>query len=111
MRLIDLTLAILDLTAALDSGEFDDYTVEEARDDISRKAVFNHLERRGFRSMVGRRDDVKRDLEEQWEALRNAYGGDEDRKWGVRNRGLCLLIAWTNEVIQQRALREPEKGI
>lgn len=109
MRLIDLTLTILDLTAALDSGDFDDYTVEEAREDISRKAVFHHLERRGFRSMVGLRGDVKRDLEEQWDGFRNAYGGDEDRKWGIRNRGMCLLIAWTNEVVHQRALTESEK--
>jgi hypothetical protein len=31
----------------------------------------------------------------------NAYSGDERKKWGVENSGLCLLLAWTNEIIQQ----------
>ena len=26
---------------------------------------------------------------------------DAQRKWGVENRGLCLLIAMTNEIVQQ----------
>ena len=29
------------------------------------------------------------------------YAGNERRKWGVGNRGLCLLIAWTAELIQR----------
>jgi hypothetical protein len=29
------------------------------------------------------------------------YAGNERRKWGIENLGLCLLLAWTNEIIQQ----------
>jgi len=28
------------------------------------------------------------------------YAGDERRKWGIQNSGICLLLAWTNEIIQ-----------
>ena len=31
----------------------------------------------------------------------DAYAGEERRKWGVQNQGLCLALAWTNEIIQQ----------
>jgi hypothetical protein len=30
-----------------------------------------------------------------------AYGGKEYRKWGVKHRGLCLLIGWTTEILQR----------
>ena len=29
-----------------------------------------------------------------------AYAGNEDRKWGVKNDGLCLLLAFINEPLQ-----------
>jgi len=29
------------------------------------------------------------------------YAGNERRKWGIENLGLCLLLAWTNKIIQQ----------
>ena len=30
------------------------------------------------------------------------YNGREHRKLGVENNGICLLIAWVNELVQQR---------
>ncbi|QDE27997.1 hypothetical protein FIV45_12300 [Paremcibacter congregatus] len=29
------------------------------------------------------------------------YAGQHRRKWGVENNGLCLLLVWTNEIIQR----------
>lgn len=103
MRLINLTLTIMDLNAAVDSGVLDDYTMEQAREDIKRKRVFPELRRRGYRSMIGTDEDLEDALHSEWERIAGAYAGDEGRKWGVQNKGLCLLIAWTNELIQLRA--------
>ena len=33
--------------------------------------------------------------------LLEAYGGDERKKWGLQNNGICLLLGWVNELIQQ----------
>lgn len=33
--------------------------------------------------------------------FRDCHSGNEMRKWGIENSGLCLLLAWTNEMIQQ----------
>ena len=40
---------------------------------------------------------------EQMYQIFGGYAGNERRKWGVENLGLCLLLAWTNEIIQQGA--------
>jgi hypothetical protein len=34
-------------------------------------------------------------------SIYGGYAGQERRKWGVENKGLCLLVAWTMEIIQQ----------
>jgi hypothetical protein len=31
------------------------------------------------------------------------YRGLERRKWGISHNGICLLIAWVNELVQQHA--------
>lgn len=30
----------------------------------------------------------------------NAHAGNERRKWGITNNGLCLLVSWTAELIR-----------
>ena len=35
------------------------------------------------------------------QSIYGGYAGQERRKWGVENKGLCLLIAWTTEIIQR----------
>ena len=35
-------------------------------------------------------------------ALYRGYEGEERRKWGVERNGLCLLIAWVGEIVQQK---------
>ena len=37
------------------------------------------------------------------QAIQDAYGGQGRRKWGVENRGLCLLVAWTAQILQDGA--------
>ena len=32
-----------------------------------------------------------------------AQRGNERRKWGIENSGLCLLVAWANEIMQREA--------
>lgn len=32
-----------------------------------------------------------------------AQRGNERSKWGIENSGLCLLVAWANEIMQREA--------
>ncbi len=103
MQLVRLTTMILNLNAALDSGKYDDISLAEVKTHIERDDIVPWLRERV--------PDVdiswwsEEDIREYGEVLLSIHGGhagDERKKWGVQNKGLCLLLAWTNELVQQR---------
>lgn len=104
MRLSQLSYFVFEVNAALDTGKYDHLTIEDVEERIKNMEVVPWL-----RSTMG--DDVDLSLfdgpagNELHEGLFDIYGGykgQESRKWGVRQRGLCLLVAWTVELIQQK---------
>jgi hypothetical protein len=94
---------IQELNAAIDTAKYQGIPIDEVKGHIERGDLAQWLIKR-----VG--DDIHLDLDEaarsDWneklESIRVAYAGNERRKWGVENSGLCLLIAWTTEILQQR---------
>lgn len=40
------------------------------------------------------RDHIYDQLESYW----GGYAGDERRKWGITQNGLCILISWSAQV-------------
>ncbi len=108
IRLTSLTHLLLEINAAADTGQYDHITVKDVHGAIKRGQVLRFL-----------KDSCKTDIDlsllldskdpefERWyeRSLQDIYGGyagNERRKWGVENRGMNLLIAWTTEIIQQR---------
>ncbi len=105
-----LTLLILEINHVIDTGKYDNITPDEIVDHLEKGTIFNFLKQR-----IG--DDM--DLSwftnstplykgfmdyylENMEGFATGYGTSGGRrKWGVKNKGLCLLLAWTNELIQQ----------
>lgn len=107
-KLTVLTSLILEYNQLLDTGEFNDISIDEVHEAIEQKNIIPWLANR----TVGNSDfsiytdtDVYSEyLDFYYEQMSNIYGGyagQEGRKWGVENLGLCVLIAWTNEIIQQ----------
>jgi hypothetical protein len=108
MKLIALTLLILEINHLIDLGKYDIITIEEIYKAINDGTILRYLKEK-----VGNDIDLSIHLNsktfndfESWyvehlQSLYDAYSGDENRKWGVQNKGLCLLLAWTNEIIQQ----------
>jgi len=45
-------------------------------------------------------------MNEKLNEILGGYQGKEPRKWGIENNGLCLLLAWTNELIQRRLWKD-----
>lgn len=103
-----LTLLILQLNKLIDTGKYDNITIEEIHNYINDGTILVFLRRRS-------QDDIDLSIHldtnlygdfqifyvKQLQSIFDAYSGDEKRKWGVQNKGLCLLLAWTNEIIQQ----------
>jgi hypothetical protein len=42
----------------------------------------------------------KQEIDELFHDFSIAHEGNERRKWGIENNGLCLLVSWTAEIIR-----------
>ena len=103
-----LTLLISTFNSLVDSGKYNYINIEEIHTQIKNKNIIKYLKDKTEAdfSIFGEDGPYSDNLEryhEQMLMIYNGYAGDERRKWGVENSGLCLLIAWTNEIIQQGA--------
>ena len=102
------TLLIMEINHLIDTGEFNDISIDEVYREIKNKNVIHFLRERtkgssdfSMYSERGPYYEFIKFYHEQMLALYHGYGGDHDRKWGVENLGLCLLLGWTNELVQQ----------
>lgn len=112
-----LTLLILSLNALLDTGRYNSITIDEVEDRIRDGSILRFLRDRAGKEidlslqLSTPNDSFERFYVSYLQNILDCYGGNENRKWGVQNLGLCLLIAWTNEILQQGSDWRPEPDI
>jgi hypothetical protein len=117
VKFTPVTLLIQEIAALIDTGLYDGISVQVVRDHIKQGDVLRFLGNLGgtdvdFSVLLSNTyGDFEAWYEEQLQAICAGYGGDEKRKWGIENRGLCLLLAWTAEMIQlaTRSLEMPRR--
>jgi len=107
VMLAALTQLILGLNHLIDSRKYDDITIDEVYGWIETKSILPSLKTRAMGdidlSLFGKEGPYSHFASfyhDQMERLAGGYAGDHGRKWGVENLGLCLLLAWSNELIQ-----------
>jgi len=107
MRLTNLTYIIIELNAALDAGKYDDIPMREASRHIEAGDIVPWLQSTvpdaDLSALAG---DPASEYQSALADICGGCAGNERRKWGVERRALCLLIAWTNELIQQRRWKD-----
>lgn len=105
-----LTLLILEINHVIDTGKYDNITPNEIVAHLKDKSIFTFLKQRigdniqltWFTNSEPLYKGFMDYYLEKMEGFAIVYGTDEGRrKWGIVNRGLCLLLAWINELIQQ----------
>ena len=109
VNLTYLTLLILQYNKLIDSGKYDEITISEVHKHIESGTVLRFVKEQAGSDVDLSLHLSARATDQSFEeyygrylrAMFYAYAGDERRKWGVEKRGLCLLVAWTNEIIQQ----------
>lgn len=108
MKVSALTLLILHLNSLIDSGRYDFITIDDVHQAIERKRLLRFIKERAGSDIdlschldTTIWGDFEQFYEERMNCIYGGYAGDERRKWGVSNLGLCLVLAWTNEIIQQ----------
>ena len=106
VKLTAMTLLILELNSLIDSRRYDDITIKEVCEWVRNKSVIPSLAKRleghidlSMYGVDGPYQNFAEFYHEQLKLIYDAYGAG--RKWGVENFGLCLLLAWTNQLIQQ----------
>ena len=104
MKLNDLTYLILEFNSLIDRDLHENISMDEVKSRIEQGSLFDWL-REQFKGEI---DLSLYDPEKTGEItgklndILGGYAGSERRKWGVENNGICLLLAWTNELIQRR---------
>ena len=109
VKLNYLTLLILEYNSLIDSGKYDDITISDVHRHIKAGTVLQFIEEQAgedvnvsLHTSASARDQSFEEYYARYlKSIYDAYAGNERRKWGIQNRGLCLLVAWTNEIIQQ----------
>lgn len=102
MKVASLTLLIMQINAAIDSGKHQTISVSDVHKAIERGSLLKFLKVSIGQDLYSSvYDGFEEDYEEAITQIYHGYAGDERRKWGVQNQGLCLVVAWTNEIIQQ----------
>jgi hypothetical protein len=111
------TFLVQELTMLLDSGRHDDISVANAVQHIRQQDVLTWLPSlapgRVDLSLFGSKGPYVSDgvaWTEGLLALLDEKGGDIRRKWGIEKRGLCLLLAWTFELLRYEVDRITEEA-
>ena len=104
MNIIDLSYFILQLNHLIDADLHRSVTFEEAKKHIKHGDLFEWLDKRfdgeidiKHLSQSGAAQKITLELQN----LLGGYDGSERRKWRLKNNGICLILGWTNELIQQ----------
>ncbi len=108
LKLGYLTQLLLNLHAAIDTGKYNHISIDDVHKEIENGNILRYVKKEAGEDvdlslLLDRSNDL--DFEHHYvrhlQSTFNAYAGDECRKWGIENSGLCLLAAWTVEIIQK----------
>jgi hypothetical protein len=108
IKLNYLTLLILEINALIDTGKYNNINIEIVKQKIYDENLIDYLAEIthedsdfSFHLAKGIYGQYKEIFNKEIKDICMAYGGSERRKWGIENSGLCLIVAWTNEIIQR----------
>ena len=101
MRTIVLTYLGFQLNTALSTCKYDHISIESIKSQIRTNSIFDYLvEHIADLQLSLLTEDEKTELLEEWGDFVDCI--EEKRKMGIENRGLCLLLAYIFQGIQDR---------
>lgn len=118
MKLNRLTLLILEYNQILDTGKYNHITIKDIHREIKQGTVLRYISNiagsdADFSIYLDVHDELGFEAQyaKHLQSIYGGYAGQERRKWGIQNLGLCLLIAWTNEIIQRGSGWQPNEEV
>ncbi len=103
MKISTLTFIALYFNSAIDTGRYDDLSIDQVRQEIRAGTIFRFLTTKLGDDIDFSILDTKTEtgLLFEWQDMEAAIPAR--KKFGVENRGLPLLVAYLLEGIQRRA--------
>jgi hypothetical protein len=106
IQLNAVTMIMRNLAHLIDTGKYTNITIEEIHKHIEDETILDFIASLDGASEL--RGILNSDLWEGFaqfytksiKSIYYGYAGNERRKWGIENSGICLLLAWTIEIIQ-----------
>ena len=104
----NLTNVIFVLSSIADSGTNDDISIDEAKQHIEAGDLWDYIGKIGGKGYLSYEilsephwAEFRAWYLEGMQSQKRSMDGRERRKYGIENRGLCLLISYTAEIIQE----------
>lgn len=106
MQLNAITMILRNISVILDSNKYTEISIVEIHQYIENGTILDFIST--FDEARELNGIMESDLWEGFDkfyvqslqSIYYGYAGNERRKWGIQNSGICLLLAWTNEIIQ-----------
>jgi hypothetical protein len=102
-----VTMILFGLSVLMDSGKCDDVTLDDVKQHAEKGDLIAFLTEKGggifasgFLKLPDWADFVRWYVNEIADLCHSMHDR-ERRKYGIKNRGICLLISYTAEIIQQ----------
>lgn len=117
MNLNAITMIVRNLSVILDSNKYSEITIDEVHQYIQDGTVLDFIaefeEARELRGILKSNlwQDFAKFYIQSLQSIYYGYAGDERRKWGIEKSGICLLLAWTNEIIQMGSGWHPNTNL
>ena len=113
MKAYKFRMLVREFNAALDTGRFDDITVEEVKRHAQAGTITDFLVGglQGATDLSWMEPEDWAVVDEEWRTF--AIGIDEGRKMAVENKGLCLLLAYaleSSEIRVRQKLKDQQKA-
>ena len=110
-NLIYLCYLLFEINAAIDSGKYNNITMDEIKKHIEEGDIFDFLNQEVKEMDLSLLDDTDiliLGIVKRLQDISIVLSGQERRKCGIEKTGLCLLLAYVIEMVQQ-GLQEIEK--
>ena len=103
-RITGITQFVMELSFLLDKGEH--ISINEVYEHIEDMDIIDWLEEEyPYNKGEGvdfnlLRDNFREYFHKKLNMYKSAHEGNEKRRWGIENNGLCLLISWSTEIVR-----------
>lgn len=117
VQLNAIAMIMRNLASVIDGGKYNHVTISEVHKHIEEETILDFIA-----SMEGAQElkgilgsdlwkGFDRFYTKSLKSIYYGYAGNERRKWGIENSGLCLVMAWTIEIIQMGSGWHPNENL